>query len=130
MAQAGGVAQTLAVPLESGYVTGTQAGLVRAAVRALLAEVRPDAVALVDAWNFSDHVLGSALGRRDGNVYQALFDWVRATPMHAQPPLCAPGRSRQWVCVSLCVCVCVCVSVPVALTVQGWMGGNRRRRSR
>jgi hypothetical protein len=125
MAQAGGVAQTLAVPLESGYVTGTQAGLVRAAVRALLAEVRPDAVALVDAWNFSDHVLGSALGRRDGNVYQALFDWVRATPMHAQPPLCAPGRSRQWVCVSLCVCVCVCVCVGTGGTDSAGVDGRQ-----
>jgi hypothetical protein len=125
MAQAGGVAQTLAVPLESGYVTGTQAGLVRAAVRALLAEVRPDAVALVDAWNFSDHVLGSALGRRDGNVYQALFDWVRATPMHAQPPLCAPGRSRQRVCVCVCVYVCVCVCVGTGGTDSAGVDGRQ-----
>ena len=70
-------AQTLADHLEDGYLRGRQAGLVRQQVRTLLGQVRPDAVALVDAWNFPDHVLASAIGRYDGNVYQAMFDWVR-----------------------------------------------------
>ena len=70
-------AQTLADHLEDGYLSGRQAGLVRQQVRTLLGQVRPDAVALVDAWNFPDHVLASAIGRYDGNVYQAMFDWVR-----------------------------------------------------
>lgn len=111
-------AQTLAVPLESGYVSGAQAGLVRSAVRALLGEVRPDAVALVDAWNFSDHVLGSALGRHDGNVYQALFDWVRAPTTEARTGIALSMwlRWTQRVCVhGLASYVCVCLYTSVCV---------------
>ena len=76
--------QTLADLLEDSYLSGRQATLVRQQVRQLLTELRPDAVALVDAWNFADHTLQSAIGRFDGNVYQALFDWVRRWPgLHA-----------------------------------------------
>lgn len=39
--------------LEDGYFTACQAELVREGVRALLVEIRPDAVALVDAFNHS-----------------------------------------------------------------------------
>ena len=35
-------------------------------VRSLLAALRPEAVALVDAWDYSDYELNSALGRYDG----------------------------------------------------------------
>ena len=42
----------------------------RRAVYALLAAVRPDAVALVDAFGFDDYLLNSALGRKDGDVYR------------------------------------------------------------
>lgn len=41
----------------------------------LLSELRPNAVALVDAFDFPDAVLDSALGRWDGNVYEALYDY-------------------------------------------------------
>ena len=37
---------------------------------ALLAAVRPDAVALVDAFGYDDYLLNSALGRKDGDVYR------------------------------------------------------------
>lgn len=40
---------------------------------ALLEEVRPHAVRLVDAWKFSDWQLDSSLGREDGKVYEDLF---------------------------------------------------------
>ena len=39
----------------------------------LLAALRPDAVALVDAFDFTDHGLCSVLGRYDGQVYEYLF---------------------------------------------------------
>eukprot|EP00730_Choanoeca_flexa_P009175 TRINITY_DN12600_c1_g2_i29.p1 TRINITY_DN12600_c1_g2~~TRINITY_DN12600_c1_g2_i29.p1 ORF type:complete len:668 (+),score=194.81 TRINITY_DN12600_c1_g2_i29:1242-3245(+) len=47
-----------------------------------LALVRRDAVALVDAFDLSDHFLNSALGRKDGNVYQALFDYAQKEPLN------------------------------------------------
>lgn len=40
---------------------------------ALLEEVRPHAVRLVDAWKFPDWQLDSSLGRYDGKVYEDMF---------------------------------------------------------
>ena len=55
---------------------------VRVEVRTLLREIRPDAVALVDAWGFSDSELQSALGRSDGKVYETLSQWARDEPLN------------------------------------------------
>ena len=49
---------------------GKQVHWARRGVYALLAQVRPDAVALVDAFGFDDYLLNSALGRKDGDVYR------------------------------------------------------------
>jgi hypothetical protein len=38
-----------------------------------LAELRPDGVAIVDAFDIPDRVLNSTLGRSDGNVYESLY---------------------------------------------------------
>jgi acyl-CoA oxidase len=58
----------------SSAVTVRQIMLARTnAVMKLLAEIRPHAVKLVDAWDFSDFQLDSSLGREDGNVYQDMF---------------------------------------------------------
>ena len=50
-----------------------QRACVGEAMRELLLVVRRDAVALVDAFEFPDNVLNSALGRHDGRVYEALY---------------------------------------------------------
>jgi acyl-CoA oxidase len=58
----------------SGALTVRQLQLVRTkAVMQLLAEVRPHALRLVDAWNFPDWQLDSSLGRKDGKVYEDMF---------------------------------------------------------
>lgn len=44
--------------------------------------MRPNAVALVDAFDFPDHILQSCLGRYDGQVYQALYDYAKMAPMN------------------------------------------------
>ena len=49
----------------------------RVEVPRLMAEIRPHAVRLVDAWCLPDWQLDSALGRKDGRVYEEL--WRRAT---------------------------------------------------
>jgi len=51
-------------------------------VKVLLSKIRPHAVRLVDAWSIPDYVLDSALGRADGDVYNAL--WQKA---HLENPL-------------------------------------------
>ena len=48
----------------------------------LYAELRPNAVALVDAYDFPDHILQSCLGRYDGNVYKALFEYAKQSPLN------------------------------------------------
>jgi acyl-CoA oxidase len=68
--------------LEAGYLQSTHGSLTRAAIRRLLQEIRPDALALVDAFNISDRSLGSALGRWDGRVYEALAAMAQAGPMN------------------------------------------------
>ena len=47
-----------------------------------LAVLRPDAVALVDAFGLTDYQLNSALGRKDGDVYRALLAAAQASPLN------------------------------------------------
>ena len=48
----------------------------------LLSELRPDAVSLVDAFDWHDSVLNSALGAYDGNVYERLTTWAKQAPLN------------------------------------------------
>ena len=58
----------------SSAVTVRQIQLARTkTVMQLLADIRPHAVRLVDAWRFPDWQLNSSLGRYDGKVYEDLF---------------------------------------------------------
>jgi acyl-CoA oxidase len=71
--------------LEAGYLSTSQLAALRARSRALLREVRPDAVALVDSFAFPDYQLNSALGREDGDVYSALLAMAQGSPLNATP---------------------------------------------
>lgn len=79
----------------AGHVTAAQAAAARGAVRALLRELRPDAVALVDAFEFPDNVLMSALGRYDGMVYESLYAAARASPLNKEDPLPAFAQAMR-----------------------------------
>jgi acyl-CoA oxidase len=68
--------------LEAGYLGGQQAAALRAAQRAHLALLRPNAVALVDAFGLTDYELNSALGRGDGDVYRSLLEMARGSPLN------------------------------------------------
>lgn len=48
---------------------------------------RKDAVPLVDAFDFTDKSLNSALGSYDGNVYQRLYEWAQKSPTNQQVQL-------------------------------------------
>lgn len=45
---------------------------------------RKDAVPLVDAFDFTDKTLNSALGSYDGQVYQRLYEWAQKSPTNKQ----------------------------------------------
>ena len=68
--------------LEDGFMSRTQLQLIRKREETLLANIRPNAVALVDAFDFPDHILGSVLGRYDGNVYENLYKWAQNSPLN------------------------------------------------
>ena len=59
-----------------------QLDMLRERTPELLADVRPDAVGLVDAFDFHDHLLSSVLGRYDGNVYENLYKWAQQSPLN------------------------------------------------
>ncbi|KAK8584510.1 hypothetical protein V6N13_109895 [Hibiscus sabdariffa] len=51
-------------------------------LRLLFSQVRPNAIPLVDAFNHTDHYLGSVLGRYDGNLYQKLYEGAWKDPLN------------------------------------------------
>ena len=66
--------------LEGGAVESSELREARAVLVALMKEVRREAVCLVDAFDIPDFILRSALGRKDGDVYRALWEWVEQNP--------------------------------------------------
>lgn len=63
-------------------MTDAQVTQVYQRVKELLAAIRPNAVALVDAFDFHDDHLGSVLGRYDGNIYENMFEWAKKSPLN------------------------------------------------
>ena len=63
--------------LESGFASPAQLQLARDAVSHLLLRLRPDAIPLVDAFNYSDEVLGSHLGTASGDIYTGYLHRVQ-----------------------------------------------------
>ncbi|GLD93286.1 hypothetical protein PINS_up001878 [Pythium insidiosum] len=68
--------------MESGAMQPQEMTMVRTCIESLLPQIRPHAVVLVDAFNFSDHSLNSALGRYDGRVYEALYQSAQLDPVN------------------------------------------------
>ncbi|KAF8889606.1 acyl-CoA dehydrogenase/oxidase C-terminal [Infundibulicybe gibba] len=71
---------------EDGYISSTQLRIIRSQVNEILSDLLPEAIGLTDAWNFSDASLQSALGRKDGNVYETLMSWTRQLPINRNEP--------------------------------------------
>jgi len=78
--------------LEDGYLDAAGAEFVRVEITALLAELRPDAAALTDAFALDDYFLNSALGATDGDVYARLLYEVQDAPFNKNTP--RPGTKR------------------------------------
>ncbi|KAG2332706.1 hypothetical protein Bca4012_017727 [Brassica carinata] len=68
--------------LSTNTITSEQASVASQQLRSLYSQVRPNAVALVDAFDYTDHYLGSVLGRYDGNVYPKLFEEALKDPLN------------------------------------------------
>ncbi|OQR81530.1 acyl-CoA dehydrogenase/oxidase [Thraustotheca clavata] len=59
--------------LTEGLLNKMQLNAVSTAVTTLCKELRVDAVILVDAFNLSDAILQSCIGRYDGNIYESIL---------------------------------------------------------
>ncbi|XP_030638493.1 peroxisomal acyl-coenzyme A oxidase 1 isoform X1 [Chanos chanos] len=68
--------------LQAGLLTVPQLSQISQRLKGLLSELRPNAVALVDAFDYRDEMLNSSLGRYDGNVYEHMFEWARKSPLN------------------------------------------------
>lgn len=66
-----------------------------AALQRLCARLRPDAVALVDAFDYDDRVLNSTLGVKSGRVYEALYEASRRSTRDFQEPFQGYKASLQ-----------------------------------
>lgn len=77
-----GITQKAGDFLQGGIMTDSQITQAHQRVKELLAIIRPEAVALVDAFDYRDMSLGSVLGRYDGNVYENMFEWAKNSPMN------------------------------------------------
>jgi len=69
--------------LQDGYLTPALLDVISDGVLLLLERLRPNVVALVDAFDFTDDYLQSILGRYDGQVYENLYKWAAASPLNA-----------------------------------------------
>uniref|UniRef100_A0AAY4A9M8 Acyl-coenzyme A oxidase n=1 Tax=Denticeps clupeoides TaxID=299321 RepID=A0AAY4A9M8_9TELE len=77
-----GISQRSGDFLQAGLLSVSQLPRVSQKLKELLARVRPNAVALVDAFDYRDEMLNSVLGRYDGNVYENMFEWARKSPLN------------------------------------------------
>lgn len=51
----------------------------------LLSQLRPNAVGIVDGFDFHDRILSSSLGVWDGQVYEQLFEAASKSPLNKDP---------------------------------------------
>jgi acyl-CoA oxidase len=80
--------------LTSAGVSLTQLTALPSHIQSLMQQIRPHAVALVDAWSVPDYLLDSALGRYDGRVYEELFE--RASSLERNPLNGEIFNPRYW----------------------------------
>lgn len=68
--------------LRSGTLSGVDLSTLEEEMYELLAKLRPQAVPLVDAFDFRDELLGSTLGAWDGRVYERLYEEAQKSPLN------------------------------------------------
>ncbi|XP_067949519.1 peroxisomal acyl-coenzyme A oxidase 1-like isoform X2 [Watersipora subatra] len=70
--------------LQNGVLSPEQVEAIATRRVELLAVLRPNAVSLVDAFDYPDRLLNSCLGRYDGNVYEALYEYAKSSSLNKQ----------------------------------------------
>lgn len=78
----------------SAYLSPKLKRVTQHALEVALDTLRPDCVALVDAFDFPDSVLNSTIGRKDGNVYEALYEAAKRSNLNREDPFV--GYTQLW----------------------------------
>lgn len=82
-----GIVENLGGFIQDQFFDSKQVKILQKKLMELLTEIRPNAVAFVDAFDYPDEILQSCLGRYDGQVYQALYDYAKSSPMNEKEVL-------------------------------------------
>lgn len=77
-----GISKSSGEFMEEGLLSGEDVKRCHQLVVDLLPKIRPNAVSLVDAFEFSDDLLMSVLGRYDGIVYENLLKWAMQSDLN------------------------------------------------
>ncbi|KAK2595569.1 hypothetical protein QQS21_006743 [Conoideocrella luteorostrata] len=67
---------------ESGFLHSSHIRDIEREVNALLEGLLDSAIGLTDAWDFTDTGLASAIGMKNGNIYETLMTWIRQLPIN------------------------------------------------
>jgi acyl-CoA oxidase len=70
---------------ENNYFPTTRGRLINEQVLGLYTTIRPYVAKLVDAWDLHDQLVGTPLGRFDGDVYEHYFKAVKSLPQETIP---------------------------------------------
>lgn len=71
--------------LQFSNITPEAVSEVQVWLESLLAQLRPNAVGVVDGFDICDEILSSALGAWDGRVYERLFEEAQKSPLNQEP---------------------------------------------
>jgi acyl-CoA oxidase len=82
--------------LSDGYLSASHLDEMRQQTDVLLEALLPDAIALTDAWSFSDACLASAIGCADGDVYTRILAWTRQLPINVDASKAGGVFKRGW----------------------------------
>jgi len=70
--------------LQMGMLTPEQISILESQRIQLMSVLRPNAVALVDGFDYPDRLLNSCLGRYDGQVYDALYEYAKNSSLNKE----------------------------------------------
>jgi acyl-CoA oxidase len=72
--------------LEFGLLNPEHGKLLRNQIRKYINELTPDAVTIVDGFNYPDFIVNSPFGRYDGDIYTHYMKALKETPFTQGPP--------------------------------------------
>jgi acyl-CoA oxidase len=70
---------------ENGFFAPGTQGILLEASKRLMKELRPQMIPLIEAWEFPDEVLISAIGNSYGDIYETQMEWARNSRLNKTP---------------------------------------------